>query len=151
MVRAKLNLPIIFTMEGKLRHFHWHRRRCSGLGHRRMQRKNEKSHLEVSSIATYLSRLRPFLEKIELNEGWKTWTVRNGKRGVDSFWGFHWRLPEASLVHFRHFARFGEREAVSQYPMTSLGSSRRRKNWPAATTLPAPMSQPGRLKLSSRP
>lgn len=71
------------------------------------KRKSEKSHLEVSSIATYLSRLRPFLGKVDLNEGLadlegSQW--QEGRRLVlgdltgDS-------QKQASSI-FRHFARF---------------------------------------------
>lgn len=43
-----------------------------------------------------------------------------GRKASTRFWG----IPLATRSKpppFRHFARFGEREAVSQYPMTSFG------------------------------
>ncbi|WP_374483678.1 hypothetical protein [Zoogloea sp.] len=71
------------------------------------KKKSEKSHLEVSSIATYLSRLRPFLERVDLNEELEdldSTEWREGRRLVlgdltgDS-------QKQASSI-FRHFARF---------------------------------------------
>ncbi len=79
------------------------------------KRKSEKSHLEVSSIATYLSRLRPFLDKVDLNEelaDLDSAEWREGRRLVlgdltgDS-------QKQASSI-FRHFARFwGDRGCVA--------------------------------------
>lgn len=69
--------------------------------------KNEKSHLEVSSIATYLSRLRPFLEKIDLNEGLEDLDGTQWKEGRRLVLGALTgeSQKQASSI-FRHFARF---------------------------------------------
>ena len=69
--------------------------------------KSEKSRLEVSSIATYLSRLRPFLEKIELNEGLEDLDGTQWEEGRRLVLGDSTgdSQKQASSI-FRHFARF---------------------------------------------
>lgn len=71
------------------------------------KRKSEKSHLEVSSIATYLSRLRPFLEKVGLNEGLEDLNGNQWKEGRRLVLGDLTgdSQKQASSI-FRHFSRF---------------------------------------------
>lgn len=69
--------------------------------------RSERSRLEVSSISTYLSRLRPFLEKIQLNEALEDLDGTQWEEGrrlvLGDLTGFSQK--QASSI-FRHFARF---------------------------------------------
>jgi len=69
--------------------------------------KGEKSRLEVSSISTYLSRLRPFLEKVELSEELEDLDGTQWEEGRRLVLGDSAgdSQKQASSI-FRHFARF---------------------------------------------
>jgi len=71
------------------------------------KKKNEKSHLEVSSMSTYLSRLRPFLEKVELNEELEDLDGTQWEEGRRLVLGDSTgdSQKQASSI-YRHFARF---------------------------------------------
>ncbi|WP_298622492.1 hypothetical protein [uncultured Zoogloea sp.] len=71
------------------------------------KRKSEKGHLEVSSLSTYLSRLRPFLEAVSLDDGLEDLSGNQWAEGRRLVLGelAGDSQKQASSI-FRHFARF---------------------------------------------